>query len=94
MLYCPAGVSKNVFNEEKYRDLAGEFVESGMAVETVPYDDSRADTYRVELKRLDALLVWVNPVEQGKDRTTLDSLLGELAGGEEVRAITRSRRIV
>lgn len=81
MLYCPAGVSKNVFNEEKYRDLAGEFVESGMAVETIPYDDSRADTYRVELKRLDALLVWVNPVEQGKDRTTLDSLLGELADG-------------
>ena len=78
MLYCAPGNTKDVFTEEKYRALAESFVESGISVETVLYNDTLADSYRDKLKRLDALLVWVNPVEQGHDRKVLDQLLAEL----------------
>jgi hypothetical protein len=75
MLYCSAGDSKSVFTEEKYKALAGCFVQSGITVETVLYNDDPAEKLRDELRKLDALLVWVNPIEQGRDRTVLDQLL-------------------
>jgi len=78
MLYCLPGGDKNVFSEEKYKGLAESFVQSGFAVETVLYNDSRVDSLRNGLKALDALLVWVNPIEQGQDRTVLDQMLDEL----------------
>ncbi len=81
MLYCAEGAKKNAFTEEKYRLLAERFVESGVAVETAPYNDTRYDEYREGLKHLDALLVWVNPIEQGRDRTVLNRLLEDLATG-------------
>ena len=81
MLYCAVGKERSVFTEDKYRGLAERFVASGIDVETVPYDDTRADEYRDGLKHLDALLVWVNPIEQGRDRTVLDRLLEELGAG-------------
>jgi hypothetical protein len=78
MLYCAVGDEKSVFSEEKYKMLAEGFVRSGMSVETVLYNNSRAESLRDELRDLDALLVWVNPIEQGQDRTLLDKLLVEL----------------
>jgi len=81
MLYCPPDNSRDVFVEEKYRALAECFVEeSGSAVETILYNDSLADLYRNSLTNLDALLVWVNPIEHGHDRKILDQLLAELDG--------------
>src|SRR3982751_4405597 len=78
MLYCSEGDNKSVFSEEKYRLLAEYFVRLGMSVETVLYNNGRAESLRVELQNLDALLVWVNPIEQGQDRTVLDNLLADL----------------
>ena len=78
MLYCAPGNTKNVFTEEKYRALAEKFVQSNMSVETVLYNDTLVDSYRQSLNQLDALLVWVNPVEQGQNRNVLDELLVEL----------------
>ena len=80
MLYCAPGDTRDVFTEEKYRALAESFVQSAMSVETVLYNDTLVDSYRDSLRKLDALLVWVNPVEQGHDRKTLDQLLAELDG--------------
>jgi hypothetical protein len=78
MLYCAPGNTRNVFTEEKYRALAEKFVQSSLSVETVLYNDTLVDSFRDSLKKFDALLVWVNPVEQGHDRKTLDQLLAEL----------------
>lgn len=78
MLYCSPGNTRDVFTEEKYRALAERFVQQDMAVETVLYNDTLADSYRDSLTKLDALLVWVNPIEQGHDRKVLDQLLAEL----------------
>jgi len=79
MLYCAPGNTRDVFTEEKYRALAESFGQSGMSVETVLYNDSLVDSYRDSLKKLDAILVWVNPVEHGHDRKVLDELLAELS---------------
>ena len=78
MLYCPVGEEKSVFTEEKYRALAEHFVEAGVQVETVLYNNARADSLRSGLLHLDVLLVWVNPIEKGEDRTLLDQLLTDL----------------
>lgn len=79
MLYCAEGDDKSVFTQEKYKGLAQSFVDAGFEVETVPYNDSRADSLRTSLLKLDALLVWVNPIEQGHDRKVLDALLTDLS---------------
>ena len=78
MLYSAVGDEKSVFKEEKYKALADCFVQSGVSVENVPYNNSRAASLRTALSDLDALLVWVNPIEKGEDRSTLDKLLADL----------------
>src|SRR5262245_41393414 len=78
MLYCAPGNTRDVFTEEKYRALAESFVESGTSIETVLYNDTLVDSLRETLNKLDALLVWVNPIEQGHDRRILDELLVEV----------------
>ena len=79
MLYCAEGDDKSVFTLEKYKGLAEGFVDSGFEVQTVLYNDSRAEELRESLLGLNALLVWVNPIEQGNDRKILDELLAYLA---------------
>ncbi len=47
--------------------------------EPVVYADDRVNAVREQLLGLDGVLVWVNPVEQGRDRSLLDPLLREVA---------------
>jgi hypothetical protein len=58
------------------------FSELGVAAQPVVYSDGAVDSVREQLLGLDGVLVWVNPVEQGRDRSQLDALLREasLAG--------------
>lgn len=53
--------------------------ELGVAAEPVVYSDDVVDAVREQLLALDAVLVWVNPIEQGLDRTRLDALLRDAA---------------
>ena len=43
------------------------------------YSDGAIDAVREQLLGLDGVLVWVNPIEQGLDRSPLDPLLREVA---------------
>jgi hypothetical protein len=54
---------------------------SGVGVEAEPvvYSDEMIDSVRAQLLVLDGVLVWVNPIEQGLDRSKLDPLLREAA---------------
>jgi len=63
----------------KLRGVFEAFAALGVAAEPVVYADERADEARQLLFELDAVLVWVNPIEQGLDRSTLDPLLREVA---------------
>jgi hypothetical protein len=51
----------------------------GVQAEPVVYSDESVEPVRAQLLGLDGVLVWVNPIEQGRDRSTLDPLLREVA---------------
>ena len=51
----------------------------GIEARPVVYDEAFADAVRDELLALDGVLVWVDPIHQGKTRAALDPLLREIA---------------
>lgn len=79
MIYGEPGSAKNVLTEEKYKKLAANFIEKGFDLHSVCYHNSVADTLSKELLKFDAILVWVNPIEQQGDRKRLDALLKDLS---------------
>jgi hypothetical protein len=79
MIYGVPGSTRNALTEEKYRKLAAHFIEKRFAVDSVLYHDSISDKLEKELLKYAAILVWVNPVEQGSDRKILDTLLMKLS---------------
>lgn len=78
MIFGDPGSARNALTEEKYRKLAGHFIEKGFAVDSILYHDLLAAQYEEALLKYDAILVWVNPIEQGTDRKILDELLVKL----------------
>jgi hypothetical protein len=52
---------------------------SGIEAFPVVYDESFADEVRSQLLAVDGVLVWVDPIHQGKTRAALDPLLREVA---------------
>ena len=55
------------------------FAERGVAAEPVIYADEAADAVSERLKGFDGVLVWVDPLSEGKTRARLDPLLRDLA---------------
>lgn len=55
------------------------FAVLGVEAEPVVYADENLDAVHTQLLELDGVLVWVNPIEQGLDRSKLDPLLREVA---------------
>jgi hypothetical protein len=51
----------------------------GIQPEPAVYHDDFADEVRRQLLKLDGVLVWRNPVEDGRDRSMLDAMLREVA---------------
>ncbi|KJC35854.1 hypothetical protein UP09_32255 [Bradyrhizobium sp. LTSP885] len=51
----------------------------GIEARPVVYDEAFADAVRNELLAVDGVLVWVDPIHQGKTRSALDPLLREIA---------------
>jgi hypothetical protein len=51
----------------------------GVAAEPAPYSEATADEVRAQLLRVDGVLVWVDPLSGGLDRSGLDPLLREVA---------------
>ena len=79
VVYGEPDSGRNALTEEKYRSLGNELVASGFKVDSVLYHGSVAESLRTELKKYQAILVWVNPIEQGNDRSQLDALLKQVA---------------
>src|SRR5262245_48843541 len=48
-------------------------------VEPAIYHDDFCEDVREQLLRVDGVLVWVNPIEGGRDRSILDSMLRDVA---------------
>src|SRR3546814_3466989 len=51
----------------------------GIQVAGAPYADESVEEVRAQLLRADGVLVWVNPIEAGRDRSILNGLLEEVA---------------
>jgi hypothetical protein len=79
LLYDSGGAPRNVFTEDKYRLLAERMTMAGWQVKTLGYRDDRLEAVRSAARQCDALLVWINPIEPGLNRATLDLFLRELA---------------
>lgn len=58
-----------------FESLAAEGIEVAPAV----YDEAFADDVRAQLLAVDGVLVWVNPLQQGKTRSELDQLLRDVS---------------
>jgi hypothetical protein len=51
----------------------------GMRAEPAPYDERRSGAFAQRLREMDAVLVWVNPIDAGRNRTALDEILRDVA---------------
>ena len=65
--------------DTRFARVAAALRDAGMAVEAVPYADEAAEAVRAQLLRADGVLVWINPIQDGRDRAVLDALLEDVA---------------
>jgi hypothetical protein len=63
----------------RFKAIFAALAEVGVAAEPVVYEDEFADTVHEKLTGLDGVLVWVDPIHQGRNRAKLDELLREVA---------------
>lgn len=65
--------------ESRFAMLFEAFAAAGVAAQPAVYHDDFADEVAAQLRRVDGVLVWSNPIESGRRRDRLDALLRELA---------------
>jgi hypothetical protein len=75
----PPAADGSVIESCKLREMFAAFSALGANAEPVIYSDDTVTAVRDQLVGLDGVLVWVNPIEQGLDRSKLDPLLREVA---------------
>ncbi len=63
----------------RWRRVFEEITARGVLAKPILYVDEAADVIRARLLRMDGVLVWVNPIVDGRDRTILDALLRDVA---------------
>src|SRR5215831_2458213 len=70
---------KNITTENsRFADLFRAFHARQIHVEPAIYHDDFCEDVREQLMRVDGVLVWVNPIEGGLDRSILDSMLRDI----------------
>ena len=63
----------------RFAALFRAFAANGINAEPAVYHDDFRDEVREQLLQVDGVLVWVNPIEDGRDRSLLDAMLRDLA---------------
>src|SRR3954454_1283628 len=63
----------------KLHGVFAALAELGADAKAVVYSDDAVEPVRAQLLELDGVLVWVNPVQDGLDRSLLDPLLRDVA---------------
>ena len=67
------------FEGNRFQGLADALRGVGIEPEPAIYNDDFTDEVRAQLSGVDGVLVWVNPLQNGRDRAILDALLKEVA---------------
>jgi hypothetical protein len=63
----------------RFKAVFAALADLGVDAEPVIYDDDVVEAVRTKLATLDGVLVWVNPIHEGRNRAHLDTLLREVA---------------
>lgn len=63
----------------RFRAVFAALADVGIHAEPVVYEDDVLDAARERLVAFDGVLVWVNPIHEGRSRSRLDGLLREVA---------------
>src|SRR5262245_66568286 len=63
----------------RFARTAAALAEKGMSVEGAPYVADDVEGLREQLTRVDGVLVWINPIVDGRDRTDLNEVLADVA---------------
>ena len=63
----------------RFKAVFAALADTGVDAEPVVYEDDVPDAVREQLAPLDGVLVWVNPIHEGRNRAKLDALLREVA---------------
>ena len=63
----------------RFAALFDAFAAQGVNADPVVYNDAQVDAVRAQLLTMDGALVWVNPIQDGRPRDTLDDMLREVA---------------
>lgn len=63
----------------RFADLVQALQARNLLVEPAVYHDDIHDEVRSQLLQLDGVVVWVNPIESGRERTVLDAMLREVS---------------
>ncbi len=66
-------------SNNRFRRIFEELATLGIEAEPAVYDEAFADEVREQLLQADGVLVWVNPLQDGRDRVALDTMLHEVA---------------
>ena len=64
---------------QRFAGVFDAFAALGAVAVPAPYHDDDRDAVRRQLLAADGVLVWVNPIQDGRDRSVLDALLREVA---------------
>lgn len=63
----------------RFKAVFAALADVGIHAEPVVYEDDVLDAVRERLAAFDGVLVWVNPIHEGRSRSRLDALLREVA---------------
>jgi hypothetical protein len=69
--------AKATVENNRFADLFRGFAAQGIHAEPAVYHDDFCAEVRDQLMQVDAVLVWVNPIQDGRTRSILDSMLRE-----------------
>jgi hypothetical protein len=65
--------------ESRFMPLFRALADLSAEAERAVFDEAFADEVRQQLMRVDGVLVWVNPIQDGRDRSVLDAILREVS---------------
>src|SRR5262245_36468937 len=75
----PERRQKTRLEDSRFARTAAALAEKGIAVEGAPYVADDVEALREQLMRVDGVLVWINPIVDGRDRTDLNKVLVDVA---------------
>jgi hypothetical protein len=75
----PVDPEKTRLEDSRFARTAAALAEKGIAVEGAPYVADAVERLREQLMRVDGVLVWINPIVDGRDRTHLNKVLADVA---------------